>query len=343
MKRLVVYAILALCATVAVPAPLMAQPESAPSGPKAVVEEPLFDAGKVAKGEDVVHDFVIRNEGDAPLNITDVRPACGCTVAEYDALVPAGGTGKVHVVVETDTFDGGISKGVTVLTDDPQNPRLVLTVKVLVKPLVLVRPGFARFIQPQLSEPGVVEQILFTEDFPELKVLDVKSPYPFLKVDYRKATDEEKEEKGVGNQWVLTLTLDYDEAPVGALAEYVHVVTNHPQQKDVPIPVSGFVRPMVVLTPERANLGSVSISDEPTTATMLLKNYARQDLDVSVAENTVPGLKVSVEPVREGREYKIVLTLGQDLPMGDFDGIIRLNLNHPKKKSLEIPVHGTRI
>lgn len=342
MKRLV-YAILALCAVVAYAAPLAAQTESTASGPKAVIEEPIFDAGKVAKGEDVVHDFVIRNEGDAPLNITDVRPACGCTVAQYDKVVPAGGTGKVHAVVNTTTFDGGISKGITVLTDDPQNPRLILTVKALVQPMIYVRPGYARFIQPQLSDPGVVEELVFAEDFPDLEIVEAKSPFPYLTVDYRKATEEEKQKEVPGNQWVVTLTLDYGKAPVGALADYVHLVSNHPIQKDVPIPVSGFVRPMVVVTPDEADLGSVNLSDGPAKATMVLKSYAAEDLKVSVAESTVPGVEVSVEEVQPGREFEIVLTLGDDVPMGKFDGLIRLNLNHPKKKSLEIPVHGTRI
>lgn len=343
MKRLVIYAIVALCAGAAHVATATTQTDAPAPKPKAVVAEPVYDAGQVAKGEDVVHDFVVANEGDAPLNILEVRPACGCTVADYDEVIAPGATGKVHTVIDTSTFNGGISKGVTVLTNDPENPRLVLTTKALVKPLVFVEPGFARYVQPQMSEPGEVQELIYSEDFDKLEITDVKSPYDFLAVTYRKATDEEREERGKGNQWVLTLTLDYSKAPVGALADYVHVVTNHPKQKDVPIPVSGFVRPMVVVTPDEARLGQVDVSEAPQVASLLLKNYAQQNIDVSVAGTTVPGLKVGVEPLQEGREYKIILTVDEDVPKGDFDGTIRLNLNHPKMPTLEIPVHGTRL
>ena len=115
------------------------------------------------------------------------------------------------------------------LTNDPENPRIALTLKAEVTPSVYLRPGFARFIQAQDSDPGEVEQIIFTRDIDDLKVLGVESPYPFLDAQARPATDEEKQEEGTGNQWVITLTLDYSKAPVGPLADYVNVTTNHPQ------------------------------------------------------------------------------------------------------------------
>ena len=47
------------------------------------------------------------------------------------------------------------------------------------------------------------------------------------------------------------------EAPVGPVADHVLVRTNHPKQKRIEIPVSGFVRPMVAVTPPAVNFGKV--------------------------------------------------------------------------------------
>src|SRR6266545_6924897 len=69
MNRHVKTAILALCAVLLVATTLLAQAGK----PKAVPVEPIKDAGVVPKGDKVANDFVIRNEGDAPLQITDVR------------------------------------------------------------------------------------------------------------------------------------------------------------------------------------------------------------------------------------------------------------------------------
>ena len=65
---------------------LFALPVAA-AAPKAVVDKPIVDVGKVKKGDPVRHEFVIRNAGDAPLEITEVKPSCGCTVADYDKVI----------------------------------------------------------------------------------------------------------------------------------------------------------------------------------------------------------------------------------------------------------------
>ena len=38
-----------------------------------------FHFGTIAEGEKVVHGFVFKNAGDAPLVISQVEPSCGCT------------------------------------------------------------------------------------------------------------------------------------------------------------------------------------------------------------------------------------------------------------------------
>jgi hypothetical protein len=345
MKPRSLYAILTLCLVLVAVLPLVAQeaPVESEAQPKAVVAEPVFDAGKVNKGAQVAHDFVIRNEGRETLEIIEVHPACGCTVADYDASIAPGESGKIHAVVDTTEFAGGISKGMTVLTNDPDNPRLVLTMKATVEPAIYLRPGFARFIQAQNSDPGRVEQIIFTRDLQDLEISGVESPYPFLKADVRPATDEEKLEDGTGKQWVVTLTLDYSQAPVGPLADYVRLATNHPKQNEVQIPVSGFIRPMMVFTPEAADFGQIKV-DGNTGATVLLKSFANDEIDVSVdAASLPPGVDVEVRPVEEGRSYNVVITLGPELPTGSFDEVIRLNTGHPKQPVVELPLRGTRI
>lgn len=41
--------------------------------PAAVIEKASHDFGSVYEGVDVIHDFVIRNKGDADLEVTDVK------------------------------------------------------------------------------------------------------------------------------------------------------------------------------------------------------------------------------------------------------------------------------
>src|SRR5262245_43128893 len=186
MERQRQTAILALFATLLVAAAVFAAGK-----PKIVAAEPVKDVGTVAKGEKIVNDFVIRNEGDAVLEITNVQPACGCTVAEFDKSIAPGQTGKIHAVVDTTTFNGPISKGVSVFSNDPDTPQLELTIRAKVEPFVSVKPGYARYITVQ-GEPleGNIVQTIWVPDGTPMDITGVDSPWPFLKVTYREAKPE---------------------------------------------------------------------------------------------------------------------------------------------------------
>ena len=101
--------------------------------PRAIAAEPVWDAGIVAKGAQVAHEFTIRNTGTEMLQIREVRPACGCTVVSYDPAIPPGGEGKVRAEVDTGSFSGAIAKEVTVFTSDPGNPMIQLTIRAQVR------------------------------------------------------------------------------------------------------------------------------------------------------------------------------------------------------------------
>jgi len=217
MKRHVTTAILALASVLIVAGVLFAQ--AAPAGkPKAVVFEPIGDVGAVAKGDNATHDFVIKNEGTADLQVTNVSPACGCTVARYDKVIAPGKSGSIHVVVDTTTFSGPIAKSVTVSTNDPENLQLQLTVRARVEPYISVKPGYARYVVVR-GEPqqGVINQTLWAPDGQPFDVTGVDSPIPALKVSFRQATEKERQPEVKGKQWRVEMTLSNDQAPIGAL------------------------------------------------------------------------------------------------------------------------------
>jgi hypothetical protein len=128
---------------------------------------------------------------------------------------------------------------------------------------------------------------------------------------------------------------------VGSLAEYVVVETNHPQQPQIKIPVSGFVRPLVVVTPEAADFGALKLDADGAYGSVLLKHYGTQPLEISAAETTIPGVEVAIEPVEDGREFKVRVQLPPDMPKGPFAGTISLSTNNPRKPTVEIPLRGT--
>jgi hypothetical protein len=307
--------------------------------PKTVVPEPVVDVGVVEKGAKIEHRFLIRNDGNAPLEIREVEPACGCTVAEFDRVIAPRSSGEVLAIIDTKNFRGPIAKSVTVFTTDPANPRLNLVVKAEVRPQVEARPGYARLIVVEGEPAESSKQWLWSSDGPPLEISKVDSPYPFLKVDFRLADAEERSEKGAEQQWLVEMTLSAA-APVGPLADFVVVHTNHPGQKVVKIPVSGFVRPVVAVKPRRADFGPQDLS-EPYSATLEVTNLGSEEISVGAATTDLPGVETEVEEVEAGKLYRVTVRLSPGMEKGPFRGKLEIQTSSERQPVLEVDLTGT--
>jgi hypothetical protein len=309
-----------------------------------VVPEPVWDAGQVARGGKVTHDFVLRNEGSAVLHVHEVQATCGCTVASFDETVAPGGEGRVRVELDTETFRGAVTRDVTVLTSDPGNPSIVLTVRAEVHPAVDAVPGYFRFLHVQGAEAPVIEQVVWSPDFPGLEVTAARSPWPALEVTVRPATAAERAaESGAagataGRQWIVRATLA-SEAPTGPLEGDVVVRTNHPGQPELRLPLGGYVRPTVQATPPRVEFGAFA-AGEPRKGSVVVSNHGAAAVNVLGVDSDVPGLSAQVAEREEGKRFDVNLTLGSGLAQGPFTGTLRVRTDSPRVPVLEIPVRG---
>lgn len=309
---------------------------------KAVVREPIVDVGSVAQGDKVEHVFVLRNEGDSTLAVREVKPACGCTVAQYDSSIAPGASGKITAVLSTEAFDGPIAKSVTVFTNDADNPQLNLVIKAVIEPHVEVEPGYARFIVVEGAGTEASTQTLAAADGPPLEIRSVRSPYPFVKVTYRRieAADSEASKPASRDRWEVVLTLDRNRAPIGPLADHVQVETNNPKQKVVKIPVSGFVRPAVSVTPRVADLGSRRL-DGPYTTSFEVRNQTDVAISVESVTASVAGVGAEFEEIEEGKVFKVVLTLNPEMAKGSFAGKLQIVTTSKRRPVLEVDLSGT--
>lgn len=69
----------------------------------------VIDAGTVAKGATVHAEVKIKNTGDFPLYIANIKPACSCTVSEYDkSPIAPGETTVINAEIDTDATGSGV-------------------------------------------------------------------------------------------------------------------------------------------------------------------------------------------------------------------------------------------
>ena len=89
------------------------------AGPLAVIEwkEISIDCGDVSFDKPLTVEFSFKNPGMIPLIITDVKPSCGCTVADYPKQpIVSGSEGKITVTFDAKT-DGFFSKTISVYSN----------------------------------------------------------------------------------------------------------------------------------------------------------------------------------------------------------------------------------
>ena len=310
--------------------------------PRATVAEPIKDLGIFYQDQLIIYDFIVRNEGNATLQITDVKPACGCTIADYDKTIEPGRTGKVHAKVNISTFNGTIAKGITVMTNDAANPLLELTIKAVVKQVIAVKPGYARFnILQGESENSKDVQVLASGDGSPFDVLSASSPLDAVSVSFREANASERLPGYTGKQWAIDVALNADNIKIGPLADYVIVSTNHPRQKEVKIAISGVVRPIVRVEPAVMNFGSVKKADVALIRTVLIRgNSLTRSFTVTKAETTVKGISADLKPAFNKNEYEILLTIDPSVVRGVFSGKLIAHTDNKIKPVIEVELKG---
>lgn len=92
-------------------------------------DKTTFDYGNVKSGSDGHRFFTVKNTGDKPLIISEVKPSCGCTTPEWskDPILP-GKSAKIKVGYNTG-LKGIFSKSIEVFSNDPANNRSVIFIK----------------------------------------------------------------------------------------------------------------------------------------------------------------------------------------------------------------------
>lgn len=163
---------------------------SKPPKKAAEVKEPNI-AGPVSHIEfdKVVHDFCevspdsmntctfgFKNTGGGTLQITQTRGTCKCTVPELAKKEYAPSeSGEISVQFHVPTYQGPTSQHVFVSTNDPQNPRVELTVQASVQVQVKVSPEIMNLSLIDANNAGAVPITLKSVDNERFAITGINS------------------------------------------------------------------------------------------------------------------------------------------------------------------------
>ena len=321
--------------------------DAADKAPRLTIVEPVKDYGTVPKGEKLNWTFAIKNTGTSDLQIIAARPACGCTVAEFDKVIKPGETGKVSASVDTTAFAGPIAKTVTLETNDPTTPTSTLTLHAIVKPYVEAFPaGFVRYTLLQ-GDAETQSITLYTEEDEPFEITKVETPGDWVKVTYAKIENEaEKAEGGKKGQpqYKVNITVGGPDIKLGPIGEKVHIYTSSKHQPEYPISITGVVRPPYRVEPTMMNFGEVTATDAAASRAIVVKSNdlkTPERFQVTKVESSVPTIAATVKPTANKGEYEVTLQVAKNAKPGDLDGMVKIYTNDQVNPVVTVPIKAT--
>ncbi len=219
-----------------------AAPSFAAKGPKIVFKEDAWNFGKSKGGDDLVHEFVFKNEGDAALHIKNVETSCGCTAALVsDKSVDPGKTGRIKITFSTRGYSGEVSRFVYVESDDAALPRVQLKISAAVdvqpQPRIdLDRYGFDGGLLIEGDEL-IAPVTIFNKGELELKV-EASLPGAKFLLGGKPAAFPVKIAAGKDLELTVKLSLANRMGPV---REYVLLKSNDPMRTTISVNLSGYI------------------------------------------------------------------------------------------------------
>jgi hypothetical protein len=203
-----------------------------PPYPKAVIKDTEFEFGRMEVGEERVHDFVIHNEGEAPLLLTKGPTTCQCTVSDLETgQIEAGGSARITLkwkpVAQAEQF----SKGAEIRTNDPDHRSIQLRVVGIVAPRLLVFPE-GTWESPDLleREPTVVNGSIFSPVADEFHVVSLESGTPLITAESLPMDKRQLEEKHALSGYSISVSVSPD-VPIGPFSFPLKIKTDLPGRK----------------------------------------------------------------------------------------------------------------
>lgn len=335
--------------------------------PKAVLEKSEMDVGTVEAGQEVVHTFVVRNEGEAPLLLARGGTTCQCTLSEAaKEPIPPGQSGEVQMKIKPQTSGTTKREVATILTNDPKLKQFELVLNAKYEERFVVTPR-GTWPLGDVSEDKVAEitATITSATVEQFQIVDLKSSEERLSAVATPISAEELKTAKVKSGYYIKATLKPG-LPVGAFTVPMTIKTDSPSREpdgaltgppvELQVLVSGNRRGPITI------YGGPNWSDEHMAVTlgtfdstvgkkvtldMFVQGSPEEGLQFSDMKATPDFLKVTLEQDTKfkgkAKRYHLTFEFPAGSPRGrrfDTDaGVIEVTTNHPTAKTMSFRVH----
>jgi hypothetical protein len=313
--------------------PTLGAPAVSAAGPKIEFSTPVYDFGRIQAGELVKHTFMFTNNGDQPLELSNVQPSCGCTTAgEWSRKVMNGQTGLVPIQFNSSHFNGDVFKTISVSSNDRQKPVVVLQLKGKIwKPLELVPPYTVVNVVPDASSASAVVRILNNTEEP----LTLSTPEISTKSFNAMLTTVKP-----GKEFQLSLA-SVGELNSGSIQGKVLFKTSWTNNPTLEVPFWVNVQPALSIIPPHIMLPRAPFNAKAPAA-VTIQNNSTNALTLSDPVVNVPGVGVEIKEVQPGKMYRALLTFpeGFEIPAGQ-QAMLTMKSSIARMPEIRVPVSQT--
>jgi HYDIN/CFA65/VesB-like, Ig-like domain len=293
------------------------------------------DVGIVLQTRPVEQDFVLTNDGDAPLHTVGAEMTGPLRVDPFPSEVAPGTSVTIHVRLAAGTL-GPFNEEVRLQLNDPVTPQLTLTVRGEVVPLVQVLPNpLVALIGPRgMRTQNAVDIVNHLAE--PLRVLSVEVPNDRVSADL--GTVE------AGRRYRLTLTLN-DRGAAGRELVPILVHTDSSTTPLVRLVAATFVRERVYTFPDAIDLGAAPLADwkrstPALTQTLMIYQTGGSNFEATVSSD-VPGLMIDAVRGPVADRWQATISLQPSAAaVGAIHGTITVRTNDPAFPILTVPVTG---
>lgn len=310
------------------------------------------DFGETWAGAIVTRPFVFKNIGTETLKILEARPHCSCSVAEdYTREVPPGKTGTIPFKLDTTRKTGEVDESITIKTNDPTNPNMVLRltgrVKIICATEVIqddsARSGSFNLVKIR-GDAGFFGRITENQRLNRVLRLVNATGAP-LSLDLVSIVPESARfvarlnETKPKQEYELSIR-GMPPFAVGANNCSVIFRTNIPEQPTYQVDIYAYVPPRIEVIPMRIIIDK----DTPPLAKRVIRinNHGDAPLEISGLAATDPSFQLSVvTPSAQDTGPKsrgVQLILPPDYRPPAYGEIIRISTTNKDMPRIDIPI-----
>lgn len=339
MKRGIIAAVFclgAIRATLFGAEPGKESPQPTPAVPKIKFEQTVYDFGKTSMVEQVTGKFIYENTGTGVLKLEKPQPSCGCTVAglKPEVLQP-GEKGELTFTLNMPKVRQSMHKQITVLCNDPQAPRTILTVKAEYVPLYDVSPPYLNVNVHKSQPTNVVVRVSRTDGKP-LNVTNVKlfqtnsASWIQTKVD--------PDPRSTNNGVLITTSLKPEGNP-RYFSELLNGYVEGSTQAVFSVTLYGRILGDISWTPEMIYWPITDPSRmNSNRPPIVVRSALSEKLEIKNLTTTLKDvIGLDAVPKEDGKTYEIYARVTH-LPDRSTNGYIRFETNIPSQPRVDVPI-----